>query len=77
LETLAALVKINPSKLDINGKLISCGAINNHLLSQLGSYSCVVANELNQQEGLCLFPTDMENKYDGTQHRLGSTFHFE
>ncbi|KAG8093312.1 hypothetical protein GUJ93_ZPchr0012g20493 [Zizania palustris] len=87
LETLAALVKINPSKLHMNGKLISCGAINSYLLSLaqgwgskeegLGIYSCVVANERNQQEGLCLFPADMENKYDGTQHRLGSTLHFE
>ncbi|TVU50517.1 hypothetical protein EJB05_01890 [Eragrostis curvula] len=87
LETLAALVKINPSKLHMNGKLISCGAINSHLLSLaqgwgskeegLGLYSCVVANERNQQEGLSLFPADVENKYDGTQHRLGSTLHFE
>lgn len=87
LETLAALVKINPSKLHMNGKLVNCGAINSHLLSLaqgwgskeegLGLYSCVVANERNQQEGLCLFPADMENKYDGTQHRLGSTLHFE
>ncbi|KAL5206475.1 hypothetical protein ABZP36_034684 [Zizania latifolia] len=87
LETLAAMVKINPSKLHMNGKLINCGAINSHLLSLaqgwgskeegLGLYSCVVANERNQQEGLCLFPADMENKYDGTQHRLGSTLHFE
>lgn len=87
LETLAALVKINPSKLHMNGKLISCGAINTHLLSLaqgwgskeegLGLYSCVVANEGNQQEGLSLFPADMENKYDGSQHRLGSTLHFE
>jgi len=87
LETLAALVKINPSKLHMNGKLISCGAINTHLLSLaqgwgskeegLGLYSCVVANEGNQQEGLALFPADLENKYDGAQHRLGSTLHFE
>ncbi|KAF7064261.1 hypothetical protein CFC21_070622 [Triticum aestivum] len=87
LETLASVVKINPSKLHMNGKLISCGAINSHLLSLaqgwgskeegLGLYSCVVANERNQLEGLCLFPADMENKYDGTQHRLGSTLHFE
>ncbi|KAJ1257365.1 hypothetical protein BS78_K086400 [Paspalum vaginatum] len=87
LETLAALVKINPSKLHMNGKLISCGAINTHLLSLaqgwgskeegLGLYSCVVANEGNQREGLSLFPADLENKYDGTQHRLGSTLHFE
>lgn len=87
LETLAALVKINPSKLHMNGKLISCGAINTHLLSLaqgwgskeegLGLYSCVVANEGNQQEGLSLFPADLGNKYDGAHHRLGSTLHFE
>ncbi|KAL6623150.1 hypothetical protein ACP70R_033029 [Stipagrostis hirtigluma subsp. patula] len=87
LETLAALVKINPSKLHMNGKLISCGGINSYLLSLaqawgskeegLGLYSCIVANERNQQEGLSLFPADMENNYDGTQHRLGSTLHFE
>lgn len=80
-------MKINPSKLHMNGKLISCGALNTHLLSLaqgwgskeegLGLYSCVVANEGNQQEGLSLFPADLENKYDGTQHRLGSTLHFE
>ena len=61
LETLAALVKINPSKLHMNGKLINCGAINSHLLSLaqgwgskeegLGLFSCVVANERNQQKG--------------------------
>lgn len=87
LETLVALVKINPSKLHMNGKLISCGSINTHLLSLaqgwgskeegLGIYSCVVANEGNQQGGLSLFPVDLENKYGGTQHRLGSTLHFE
>jgi len=87
LETLVALVKINPSKLHMNGKLISCGPINTHLLSLaqgwgskeegLGIYSCVVANEGNHQGGLSLFPVDLENKYGGTQHRLGSTLHFE
>nr|TKW37406.1 hypothetical protein SEVIR_1G045166v2 [Setaria viridis] len=59
----------------MNGKLISCGAINTHLLSLvqgwgskeegLDLYSCVVANEGNQQEGSSLFPADLENKYDG------------
>ena len=87
LETLSALVKINPSKLHVSGKLIGCGSINNHLLSLaqgwgskeegLGLHSCVVANERNQHEGLSLFPSDVDNECDGTQYRLGSTLHFE
>ncbi|ONK58274.1 uncharacterized protein A4U43_C09F10490 [Asparagus officinalis] len=85
LETLSALVKINPSKLHVSGKLIGCGSINNHLLTLaqgwgskeegLGLHSCVVANERNQ--GLSLFPSDVENDNDGIQYRLGSTLHFE
>ncbi|XP_020690222.1 E3 ubiquitin-protein ligase UPL2 [Dendrobium catenatum] len=87
LETLSALVKINLSKLHGSGKLISCGSMNNHLLSLaqgwgskeegLGLYSCILANERNQQEGLSLFPSDVENECDATQCRLGSTLHFE
>lgn len=87
LETLSALVKINPSKLHVSGKLIGCGSINNHLLALaqgwgskeegLGLHSCIVANERNQHEGLSLFPSDVENECDGTQYRLGSTLHFE
>lgn len=80
-------MKINPSKLHVSGKLIGCGSINNHLLSLaqgwgskeegLGLHSCVVANERNQHEGLSLFPSDVENEFDGTQYRLGSTLCFE
>ncbi|WOL02486.1 E3 ubiquitin-protein ligase [Canna indica] len=87
LETLSALVKINPSKMHLGGKLIGCGSMNSYLLSLaqgwgskeegLGLYSCVVANERNQHEGLCLFPSDTGDRSDGTQHRLGSTLHFE
>ncbi|XP_042384907.1 E3 ubiquitin-protein ligase UPL1-like [Zingiber officinale] len=87
LETLSALVKINPSKMHLGGKLIGCGSLNSYLLSLaqgwgskeegLGLHSCVVTNERNQHEGLSLFPTDVGDKCDGTQHRLGSTLHFE
>ncbi|KAM1067805.1 hypothetical protein ACFX13_023325 [Malus domestica] len=33
LETLSALVKINPSKMHVSGKMIGCGTVNNYLLS--------------------------------------------
>lgn len=87
LETLSALVKINPSKLHGSGKLIGCGSVNGCLLSLaqgwgskeegLGLYSCVMANERTQEEGLSLFPSDMENDRDKSQYRLGSTLYFE
>ncbi|KAJ4837727.1 hypothetical protein Tsubulata_038110 [Turnera subulata] len=88
LETLAALVKINPSKLHgSGGKLIGCGSVNSHLLSLaqgwgskeegLGLYSCVMANERTQEDGLSLFPSDLENDRDKSQYRIGSTIYFE
>ncbi|XP_026661935.2 E3 ubiquitin-protein ligase UPL2-like isoform X2 [Phoenix dactylifera] len=87
LETLSALVKINPSKIHVSGKLIACGSVNSCCLSLaqgwgskeegLGLHSCVVANERNQHDGLCLFPSDVENKCPGAQYHLGSTLHFE
>ncbi|XP_043711874.1 E3 ubiquitin-protein ligase UPL2-like [Telopea speciosissima] len=87
LETLASLVKINPSKLHVSGKLIGCGSVNSCLLSLaqgwgskeegLGLYSCVMANERIQDEGLSLFPSDIENEYDKSHYRLGSTLYFE
>jgi E3 ubiquitin-protein ligase HUWE1 len=80
-------VRVNPSKIHVSGKLIGCGSINSYLLSLaqgwgskeegLGLYSCVVSNERTQPGGLSLFPSDSENKSDATQHRLGSTLHFE
>uniref|UniRef100_A0A251J556 HECT-type E3 ubiquitin transferase n=1 Tax=Manihot esculenta TaxID=3983 RepID=A0A251J556_MANES len=87
LETLSALVKINPSKLHGTGKLIGCGSLNSYLLSLaqgwgskeegLGLYSCVMANERSQEEGLCLFPSEVENDHDKSQYRIGSTLYFE
>ncbi|XP_059637615.1 E3 ubiquitin-protein ligase UPL2-like [Cornus florida] len=87
LETLSALVKINPSKLHASGKLVGCGSINSCLLSLaqgwgskeegLGLYSCVMANERTQEEGLSLFPSDVHEDCDKSQYRLGSTLYFE
>ncbi|KAM1225513.1 hypothetical protein ACFX13_044968 [Malus domestica] len=87
LETLSALVKINPSKLHVSGKMIGCGSVNSYLLSLaqgwgskeegLGLYSCVMANETNQDDGLNLFPSDVENDSDKLQCRIGSTLYFE
>ncbi|XAR48483.1 Ubiquitin--protein ligase [Bertholletia excelsa] len=87
LETLAALVKINPSKLHATGKLIGCGSVNSCLLSLaqgwgskeegLGLYSCVMVNERTPEEGLCLFPSEIHNDCDKSQYRLGSTLYFE
>ncbi|KAK6938058.1 Ubiquitin-associated domain, partial [Dillenia turbinata] len=87
LETLSALVKINPSKLHVSEKLISCGSINSFLLSLaqgwgskeegLGLYSSVMANEKTQKEGLCLFPSDEQSDCDQSQYHLGSTLYFE
>ncbi|XP_007018281.2 PREDICTED: E3 ubiquitin-protein ligase UPL1 [Theobroma cacao] len=87
LETLSALVKINPSKVHGSGKLIGCGSVNSYLLSLaqgwgskeegLGLYSCVLANERTQEEGLSLFPSDLEHDGDKSQHRIGSSLYFE
>lgn len=87
LETLSALVKIPPSKLHVSGKMIGLGSINSCLLSLaqgwgskeegLGLYSCVVANEKSQEEGLSLFPSDIQDKDEKSQTRLGSTLYFE
>ncbi|CAO2834572.1 unnamed protein product [Amaranthus hypochondriacus] len=86
LETLSSLVKIPPSKLHVSGKMIGLGSINSCLLSLaqgwgskeegLGLYSCVVANEKNR-EGLSLFPSDVQDKDEKSQTRLGSTLYFE
>lgn len=87
LETLSALVRMNPSKLRKSGKLIGCGSMNSCLLSLaqgwgskeegLGLFSCIVANERSQEEGLSLFPSDVGNDYEKSQYQLGTTLHFE
>ncbi|CAI9116114.1 OLC1v1017183C2 [Oldenlandia corymbosa var. corymbosa] len=84
LETLSALVKINPSKLHASGKLVGCGSVNSCLLSLaqgwgskeegLGLYSCVTINERSQEEGLSLFPSDVETD---AGKALGSTLYYE
>lgn len=87
LEALAVLVKINPSKLHASGKLVGCGSINSCLLSLaqgwgskeegLGLYYCVTVNERSQDEGLSLFPSNVENDGDKSLYDLGSTLYFE
>ena len=87
LETLSALVKINPSKLHGNAKMVSCGSVNSSLLSLaqgwgskeegLGLYSCVMANEKAQNEALSLFPSDVEIGGDQSNYRIGTTLYFE
>ncbi|XP_052620770.1 E3 ubiquitin-protein ligase UPL2 [Lactuca sativa] len=87
LETLSTLVKINPSKLHGNGKLIGCGSINSCLLSLaqgwgskeegLGLYSCVVLNERTQDNSLSLFPSDLPSDNGNSQNHVGSTLYFE
>ncbi|KAK9028584.1 hypothetical protein V6N11_025739 [Hibiscus sabdariffa] len=87
LETLYALVKINPSKVHGSGKLIGCGSVNNYLLSLaqgwgskeegLGLYSCVLSNERTQEEGLSLFPCNTENDHNKSQNQIGSSLYFQ
>ncbi|KAI4366524.1 hypothetical protein MLD38_022393 [Melastoma candidum] len=87
LETLSALVKINPSKLHGSSKSVGCGSVNSYLLllaqgwgskeEGLGLYSCVVANERLQEEGLCLFPTEFDDENEKSQYWQGSTLYFE
>ncbi|KAL9666925.1 hypothetical protein QQ045_001269 [Rhodiola kirilowii] len=86
LETLAALVKINPSKVHGNAKLVGLGSVNSCLLSLaqgwgskeegLGLYYCVMENEKSHDEGLCLFPSDTVSN-DEPAGRLGSTLYFD
>ncbi|XP_058747804.1 E3 ubiquitin-protein ligase UPL2-like [Vicia villosa] len=87
LETLSALVKINPSKLHGNAKMVGCGSVNSSLLSLaqgwgskeegLGLYSCVMANEKAQNDALSLFPSDVEIGCDQSNYRIGTTLYFE
>ncbi|XP_058080803.1 E3 ubiquitin-protein ligase UPL2-like isoform X2 [Magnolia sinica] len=87
LETLSALVKINPSKLHVSGKLVGCGSMNSCLLSLaqgwgskeegLGLFSSVIANERSQDVGMCSLPSNIESDCDNSQYRLGTTLHFE
>ncbi|KAK4796818.1 hypothetical protein SAY86_029144 [Trapa natans] len=85
LETLSALVKI--TKLHESGKSVGCGSLNSYLLSLvqgwgskeegLGLYSCILENENIQEEGLSLFPSEVDKKNDNSQFWLGSSLYFE
>ncbi|KAL8490394.1 hypothetical protein ACS0TY_025562 [Phlomoides rotata] len=87
LEALSALVKITPTKLHVSGKLVGCGSVNSCLLSLaqgwgskeegLGLYSCVTLHERSQEDGLSLFPSEVQNDCDQLQYRAGSTLYFE
>ncbi|WJX34965.1 HECT-type E3 ubiquitin transferase [Trifolium repens] len=87
LETLFALVKINPSKLHGSSKMVACGSVNSYLLSLaqgwgskeegLGLYSCVIANEKAHDEAPCSVPSEAENVSDQSNYRVGSTLYFE
>ncbi|KAK7301089.1 hypothetical protein RJT34_11949 [Clitoria ternatea] len=87
LETLSAVVKINPSKIHGSTKMICCGSVNSYLLSLaqgwgskeegLGLHSCVMANEKAHDEALCLFPSDVEIGHDQSNYRIGTTLYFE
>ncbi|XP_031479304.1 E3 ubiquitin-protein ligase UPL1-like [Nymphaea colorata] len=87
LQTLNALVKINPSKLHVSGKMIGCGSLNSILLSLaqgwgskeegLGLFGCVLANEQRQTDNLHILSTDPEKDCRDSHYRLASTLHFE
>lgn len=87
LEVLSALVKITPSKLHASGKLVGCGSVNTCLLSLaqgwgskeegLGLYSCITLHEGNRDDGLCLFPSEVETNCDKLQNQIGSSLYFE
>ncbi|KAI3465189.1 hypothetical protein Pfo_021852 [Paulownia fortunei] len=87
LDALSALVKITPSKLHASGKLVGCGSVNSCLLSLaqgwgskeegLGLYSCVTLHERTEEDGLCLFPSEVQNDCDKLHYRIGSTLYFE
>ncbi|KAL6012653.1 hypothetical protein ACLOJK_003142 [Asimina triloba] len=68
LETLSALVKINPSKLHVSGKLVGCGQLNSCLLSLAQGWG-------SKEEGLGLFSSVVGN--ERSQDALVTTLHFE
>ncbi|CAN6450843.1 unnamed protein product [Victoria cruziana] len=87
LQTLNALVKINPSKLHVSGKMIGCASLNSILLSLaqgwgskeegLGLFGCVLANEQRQTDDLHALSTDSGTDFQELHYRLASTLHFE
>lgn len=70
LRALAALVKINPAKLHLSGKLPGSAVLNRHLLALSQGWG-------SKEEGLGLFSCVVENGCDEAASQLGSTLHFE
>lgn len=70
LHALAALVKINPAKLHLSGKLPGSAVLNRHLLALSQGWG-------SKEEGLGLFSCVVENGCDEAASQLGSTLHFE
>ncbi|XP_026389464.1 E3 ubiquitin-protein ligase UPL2-like isoform X3 [Papaver somniferum] len=77
LSTLYALVKINPSKLHVSGKLIGVESVNSYLLSLAQGWG-------GKEEGLDIYTCatshkriTQDKKGSESQFGLGSTLHFE
>ncbi|GLJ53784.1 hypothetical protein SUGI_1147870 [Cryptomeria japonica] len=70
LQALVALVKINPAKLHLSGRLPVNVVLNRHLLALSQGWG-------SKEEGLGLFSCVVENGCDSSASQLGSTLHFE
>jgi E3 ubiquitin-protein ligase HUWE1 len=79
LETLSTLMKNKPIQAawqwEIN--LLCLAERRGSKEEGLGLYSCVMANERTQDEGLYLFRSDVENEYEKSHCRVGSTLYLE
>ena len=70
LQALVAIVRINPFKLHLSGKLPGRAVLNLHFLAL--SQGCG-----SKEEGVGLFSCVVENGCDVAASQLGSTLHFE
>ena len=70
LQALVALVRINPSKLHLSGKLPGSEVLNLHFLALSQGWG-------SKEEGVGLFSCVVENGCDVAASQLGSTLHFE
>ena len=70
LQALVALVRINPSKLHLSGKLPGSAVLNLHFLALSQGWG-------SKEEGVGLFSCVVENGCDVAASQLGSTFDFE
>ena len=70
LQSLAALVNINPAKLHLSGKMLGSGVLNSHLLALSQGWG-------SKEEGLGLFSCVLENGCGEVASQLGSNLHLE